>query len=332
MAPRNILITGATGQQGRALIAALRPQPDAEAPFHVLALTRSATKPAAKKLALEKHVTIVEGNMMSVESTRKVFQDAKDSGGVWGVFCVIAFPGLGAVADGEEQQGKTVADLSLEFGASVFIYSSIERRGDQFDDEQKFSGRAKVNIERHVRQLGEKGLPWTILRPAFFMENYDGKVGSITVGVLKVGLKPTTAVALIAAADVGLVAAGILEAPELYKFRVLVAAGDSLTMSEQEAAYEEATGRSIPSIPGFLSQLIITTNRHTKALITSIELRHEKLTNGEYSEYEAQVALAREAYPMRTFKAWAEERNGMAVARAKNWNNVSIAKLVAGKQ
>jgi nucleoside-diphosphate-sugar epimerase len=109
MAPRNILITGATGQQGRALIAALRPEPDSEPKFHVLALTRSLTGAAAKALTLERHVTVVEGNMMSVDSTRKVFEDAKETGGVWGVFCVIAFPGLGAKADGEEHQGKASA-------------------------------------------------------------------------------------------------------------------------------------------------------------------------------------------------------------------------------
>src|ERR1700689_1763347 len=102
-------------------------------------------------------------------------------------------------------------------------------------------------------------------------------------------------------------------------------------MPEQEAAYNEVTGRSIPSIPNFLAQFIITTNRHTRGLlvyssdsppiidlsnllalyyprITSIELRHEKRTSGEHSEYEAQVALAKKAYPMRTFKAWVEER------------------------
>lgn len=87
-----------------------------------------------------------------------------------------------------------MADLSLEYGVSVFIYSSNERRGDKFDDEQVLSDRAKVNIERHVRQ---SELPWTILRPGFFMQNYNGTIGSIAVAVLKAGLKPTTTVALI---------------------------------------------------------------------------------------------------------------------------------------
>jgi hypothetical protein len=114
MSPKNVLITGATGQQGRALIAALRPEPDTEAKYHVLALTRSSNRPAAKKLALEKHVTVVQADLMHVESTRKVFEDAKVSGGVWGVFCVIAFPGLGAKADGEEQQGKACSIIVPE--------------------------------------------------------------------------------------------------------------------------------------------------------------------------------------------------------------------------
>jgi len=225
-----------------------------------------------------------------------------------------------------------VADLALEFQVSVFIYSSIERRGDQFDNEQVLSGLAKVKVERHVRTLGEKGLPWTILRPGFFMENYDGKIGSITVGVLKAGLKPTTTVALIAAGDIGQVAAGVFENPESYKSQVLVAVGESLTMSEQEAAYKEVTGRSIPSIPNFLARLLITTNHHTKGLITSVELHHEKRVNGEHSEYEAQVARARNVYPMRTFKMWVEERNGSATVRDENWNQVTIGKLVTGRQ
>jgi len=88
------------------------------------------------------------------------------------------------------------------------------------------------------------------------MENYNGRIGAITVGALKVGLKPTTTVA---ATDIGRVAAGILENPKSFKSRVLVAVGDSLTMSEQEAAYQEVTGRSMPSIPNFLlSPQIVT--------------------------------------------------------------------------
>lgn len=54
-----------------------------------------------------------------------------------------------------------MADLSLEYGVSVYIYSSSERRGDKFDDKEVLSNAAKVAIERHIRfKLSEKGLPW----------------------------------------------------------------------------------------------------------------------------------------------------------------------------
>jgi NAD(P)-dependent dehydrogenase (short-subunit alcohol dehydrogenase family) len=104
---KHILVVGATGKQGRAVIEALRPTADSdEIPFRVLALTRSASSPSAQSLVQERHVQVVEGNLDSAESIRKVYEDAKSSGGIWGVYCYLAYPGLGANADGEERQGK----------------------------------------------------------------------------------------------------------------------------------------------------------------------------------------------------------------------------------
>ena len=59
---------------------------------------------------------------------------------------------------------KMMADLALEFGVSVFVYSSQERGGEADDDGPnnfKPSTIAKIHVERHVKALGEKGLPWT---------------------------------------------------------------------------------------------------------------------------------------------------------------------------
>lgn len=110
---------------------------------------------------------------------------------------------------------QTIADLALEYGVSSFVFSSAERGGESYDDLVVLDRLAKVRIERHVRELGIKGLPWTyaisecilvsfvedreyrILRPGFFMENYEGLIGTITVGVLRAGLKPTTTVQLV---------------------------------------------------------------------------------------------------------------------------------------
>ena len=237
MSTKTILVLGATGKQGGSLVDALRPaEANGGNEFQLLSLTRNPTSPSAQRLASEPHVKVVQGNLDSPESIRQVFDNAGGKGSIWGVFVVLAFPGLGANADGEERQGivrvriflssvpaansvivpQLIADLALEYGVSTFIFSSVERGGESYDDQLTLDRAAKVKIERHVRSLGERGLRWTyvcfqpspwlslngvcvvrILRPAFFMENFDGTIGSITATVLRCGLKPTTKLQLI---------------------------------------------------------------------------------------------------------------------------------------
>ncbi|KAJ6526075.1 hypothetical protein B0H19DRAFT_1275928 [Mycena capillaripes] len=224
MSKKNILVTGATGHQGRTLIRALQesnPEPDvgSASKLHVLALTRTPSSPGAQSLAAAHPglVTLVQGDLDSPEAMRKIFEDAKaEAGGIWGVFCVLAFPGLGANADSEEKQGKIVADIALEYGVSAFVFSSTERGGEYYDDQTNLDTRAKVNIERHIRALGDKGLPWTFLCPGFFMENYEGLLGAIAAGVLKHGLKPTTTNHMVAADDIGYVAAVVFRVGPLF--------------------------------------------------------------------------------------------------------------------
>ncbi|KAG1793845.1 NAD(P)-binding protein [Suillus plorans] len=330
-----ILVAGATGKQGRALIKSLQPTSESDdIPFRVLALTRSASSSTAQRLAQERHVQVVEGDIDSPESIRKVYEDAKGSGGIWGVFCVLAYPGLGANADGEERQGKFMADLALEYGVSVYIYSSAERGGEQSDETEKLSGRAKVLAERHVQALGERGLPWTILRPGFFLDNYDDFIGSIAVGVLTRGLKEDTKVGVIDAKDIGHVAAAVFKNPEKYKHQILVVIGDVLTMSEQHACYKRATGRNLPSIPGFLAAILLALNKSTQELVQHFENIHTARTTGQHEHFESQLNLCREAYPqIKTVYDWAVEQqeNQGQPENAAEWNKVSLWRLILGK-
>lgn len=334
---RLILVTGATGKQGRALVEALRPtsdSDDSDIPFQVLALTRSASSPSAQRLFQERHVQVVEGDLDSPESMRKVYEDAKGLGGIWGVFCVLAFPGLGANADGEERQGKFMADLALEYGVSVYIYSTAERGGKQSDEMEKLSGRAKVLAERHVQALGERGLPWTILRPGFFLDNYNNFIGSVTVAVMTCGLKEDSKLGVIDPKDIGHVAAAVFKNPEKYKHQILVVIGDILTMSEQHASYKRATGWTLPSIPGFLATILLALNQSTQELVQHFENIHTARTTGQHEDFEAQLNLGREAYPqMKTVYDWAveQQKNQGQQENAADWNKVSLWRLMLGK-
>lgn len=62
MSPRNILVTGATGKQGGAVIKALLAKPPPY-DFHILALTRKTASSAAQALAASPKVTLIEGDL-----------------------------------------------------------------------------------------------------------------------------------------------------------------------------------------------------------------------------------------------------------------------------
>ena len=114
---RTILVTGATGKQGRALIHALlqpsAPSPAATCQYHIYALTRNASSPTAQSLLSAygaSNLTLVEGNLDERSTVVSVFEAARtddaNGNGVWGVFAVLAFPGLGASAEGEGEAGE----------------------------------------------------------------------------------------------------------------------------------------------------------------------------------------------------------------------------------
>ena len=106
MSQRTILVVGATGKQGGAFIRAGIAN-SSEHDFHFLAVTRDPKSHSAQALTkLGDRVAVVTADLNDEQSVRKVFDDAKASGGVWGVYVALAFPGLGADASGEERQGK----------------------------------------------------------------------------------------------------------------------------------------------------------------------------------------------------------------------------------
>jgi len=165
-----ILITGATGKQGGATINALLNSPEAKA-FTLLAVTRNAESESAKKLK-DKGVKIVQGDLNDVPS---IFESAKKvtSQPIWGVFSVQLAMGKGASAKSEEAQGKALVDGALENGVKMFVYTSVDRGGDDksFDnptDVPHFI--SKYHIEHHLVEKAKGKMDYTILRPVAFFD------------------------------------------------------------------------------------------------------------------------------------------------------------------
>src|SRR5512139_2769516 len=106
-----ILVTGATGKQGGALIHEL-----AGKDFRLRALTRRPDGEAAQKLRAA-GVEVVAGDLNDEASLKRALS------GAWGVFAVQNTWEAGV--EGEEEQGKRLARLARDGGVQHYVYASV---------------------------------------------------------------------------------------------------------------------------------------------------------------------------------------------------------------
>src|SRR5215218_9722039 len=161
-AERLIVVTGATGKQGGAVARSLLNRG-----FRIRALTRNPQKPEAQALA-DQGAEVVQGDMEDPSAMERLTE------GAHGVFSVQNFWETGY--DREVQQGKTVADAAKAAGVEHFVYSSVGSAHRQTGIPHFES---KWEVEEYVRQIG---LPYTILRPTAFMQNWEWTREMILLG------------------------------------------------------------------------------------------------------------------------------------------------------
>jgi len=229
-----ILVTGATGKQGGAVARSLLDQG-----FRVRALVRDGTKPAARALA-GRGAELAPGDLDDAASLRRALEGV---GGVftYGVYSAQAAheAGGGNVA-GEVRQGCLLADLATEARVAHFVYGSVGS-ADRHTGVPHFE--TKGDVERHVRKLG---LSATILRPVFFMQNWERLRATILkTGTLAQPLRPTVRHQQIAIEDIGAFAARVFAAPARWIGRAIELAGDALTMEETAATMSRVARRPI---------------------------------------------------------------------------------------
>jgi len=225
MSEKIVLITGVTGQQGGALARALSGKG-----FKLRGLTRKPDGEAARKLE-PLGVEIVSGDLDDVGSLKAALT------GAWGVFGVQNTWEAGV--EREEEQGKRLARLAKEAGASHYVYASVGSADEQtgiphFDN--------KSRVEDVVRELSFPS--HVILRPVFFMENVLGP-WFLNGDKLMAGLKPDTKLQMVAVEDIGKVAAQAFVRAEALNRREIDLAGDSVTMPQAARALSNKLGKSI---------------------------------------------------------------------------------------
>ncbi len=222
---RVILVSGATGQQGGAVARSLL-----ERGFAVRGLTRDVEKDEARELA-DLGAEVVSGNLEDRSSIERVLE------GVHGVFSVQQFMEVGV--EGEVRQGVQLADAAREAGVEHYVYTSV---GSAHRDTGIPHFDSKYEVEEHVRA---SGVPYTVLRPVFFMQNWEYMREPILGGTLPQPLDPDKPFQMVAVEDIGVFAAMAFENPEGWIGREVDLAGDELTMPEIADTFSRVIGRQV---------------------------------------------------------------------------------------
>lgn len=221
-----ILVTGATGKQGGATAKHLLKDG-----WKIRALVRDeskATSQELKKLGAE----LMQGDMKDPAALDKAMS------GVYGVFSVQNFWEHGY--EGELKQAKAVIDAAKKAGVKHFLLSTV---GGANRNTKIPHFEVKFEAETYMK---EAGLTFTILRPVFFMENFDswfkpseadGKL------IVTMALKADTKLQMIAVDDIGAISAIVFDNPDKYIGKEIEIAGDDLSLKEMAQAFAKATGK-----------------------------------------------------------------------------------------
>lgn len=265
MALPSILVTGATGRQGRGVVEhclALEHRPT------VYALTRDPTSAAAERLRALGAVP-VGGDLDDEASLAATLAERQPAV----AFLVLPAPDPQAQV---AQAKRFVAAVRGCASIRAVVYSSsvgtgvhdrLSRMGPQNPWLPYWT--AKQAVEDLVRGAGFPAL--TVARLPFFLTNLlpgpeaaamfpelwpqppaaDGKKTkkpAPAVGALHSCMRPDVRLDVAEPADVGRVAAAVLARPDELAGRTVDVAGDSLTMTELATAIERATGRRVNAV------------------------------------------------------------------------------------
>ncbi|MDT3434217.1 NmrA/HSCARG family protein [Haloarcula sp. 1CSR25-25] len=228
---RNILVTGATGTQGGAVVDYLLA--DSEQ-WEIYGLTRDATSDAAEALEA-RGVTVVEGDMTDADRMQELV-DGMDA-----VYSVTTFMEHGT--DVEVEQGVTLAEAAADAGVDHFVYSSV---GSADADTGLPHFESKWAVEQRIEELG---LPATVVRPVFFMQNFAYMMREdIMDGQLVMPLNEGVSLAVVDATDIGQTVVAALSDPEAFLGEVVTLAGDDLTVEKFAAAFGDQLGHEVEPV------------------------------------------------------------------------------------
>jgi uncharacterized protein YbjT (DUF2867 family) len=240
-----IAVVGATGAQGGGLVRAILGDPHSE--FVPRAITRDPAGETARALA-EQGVEVVRADLDDEASLARGF------GGAHGVFCVTNFWEHFS-ADKEIEQARNQAKAAKSAGVHHAIWSSLEDTRRFVTDDRMPNLQEKYKVPhfdaKEVAEgiFRETGVPTTVLRTAFYWENFiyfglgpqRGEDGVLAI-TFPLG---SARLPSMAAEDIGKIAYGVFKQGDKLIGQTISVAGDHPTGAELAQKLGHALGEEV---------------------------------------------------------------------------------------
>lgn len=281
-----ILVTGATGTQGGAVARELL-----DRGFRVRGLTRNPGKPRA--LAMTKlGAEMVQGDYDDADSLHAAMV------GVHGVFAVTDFWEHGY--EREVAHGRQLVAAAITAKVEHFVYSSVAG-ADRAPDVAHFD--SKYRVEKFLRA---SGLPFSIIRPVEFMDNWRFQKDELLAGLFVDPRQQDRHHQWIASRDIGFFVAEAFAHPQQWRGQTVEIAGDERTLGELLRIFSNALGVAIQYQQPAWSEFYEESGDEMGAMLQWFD------TEG----YDVDVAALRKQYPnLMTIEEYVDDLAGRKYSR-----------------
>lgn len=269
--PDRVLVFGATGTQGGAVVRSLL-----ASPFAVSALVRDPDSDRARALA-DAGASLVKADLGDRASLVAAFA------GVDAAYAITTPFEHGAQE--ELDQGENIVAAAEEAGLPWLVLASVAAA----DRAPVPHFASKARIEKRLR---DSAVPWTIVAPSYFYENVLGSRAAIREGTLPIALPSEKPLHQVELANLGALVLAVLERREEHLSQRIEVAADAPTPEAMAAAI----GVRYERVP------LAEVREHSEDLAAMYEF-----LAGE--GYGIDVTALRRRYPevaWRSFENWAE--------------------------
>lgn len=214
-----IVVCGATGQQGSAVVEALRASGD----WELVAFSRDPSSPRARAL-VARGVTMRRGDLLDLGGLARIFDGAH---GVFGVTQPWRPTYRKVDTSAEVTQGRNIVDACARAGVAHLVLSTAMTVNDDLTGLLHID--SKLTIERYLRTTK---VPHTLLRPGTFMDNLGQAFFPVKRGKVRGFAAGDAKLPFIACRDIGQAAAGAFGARDAWLGASVNLVGDHMSGDE----------------------------------------------------------------------------------------------------